>query len=54
MFRWLFLAQAVVYLLLMPYLRGLAELGYYPLLLPGLFAVVALLVGYRIGTLLPS
>lgn len=50
MFRWLFLAQAVVYLLLMPYLRGLVELGYYPLLLPGLFAVVALLVGYRIGT----
>lgn len=50
MFRWLFLAQAVIYLLLMPYLRGLAELGYYPFLLPGLFAVAALLVGYRIGT----
>ncbi len=45
MFRWLILTQAVIYLLVMPYLRGLSELGYNPPLMIGLYATAALAIG---------
>lgn len=46
MFRWIFFAQAVIYLLIMPVLRRSLEFGYHPSLGSGLLAIASLIAGY--------
>lgn len=46
MFKWIFLAQAVVYLLVMPGIRSSLELGYHPPLSVGILAILSLSVGF--------
>lgn len=45
MLRWLVLVQAVVYLLLMPWLRSGAELGYSPPFVAAWVATIGLVLG---------
>lgn len=45
MLRWILLSQAVIYLLIMPFLHSLGEAGYHPPLLAGLVGVLALGAG---------
>ncbi len=46
MFKWIFLAQVVVYLLLMPSIRRPLELGYYPPLGVGILVIIGLAAGF--------
>lgn len=56
MLRWIILVQAVVYLLLMPWLRSGVELGYNPPVLAAWIAIIALVTGsfIRIGKHVPN
>lgn len=54
MFRWIFLGQAVIYLLLMPVLRSGSEFGYHPSLGSGILAIISLLAGYTLYKLLAN
>lgn len=45
MLKWLFLAQAVVYLLIMPWVRSTVEIGYYPSIGSAFLTIASILVG---------
>lgn len=49
MLKWIFLVQALLYLILMPLIRSTVEIGYYPPLNAGLLAVFSLGAGFLIS-----
>lgn len=55
MIRWVILAQAIIYLVVMPWLRSLGELGYHPPIAIGIVAVAAFAIGafLKLGSVLP-
>jgi hypothetical protein len=48
MFKWIFLTQAIIYLLIMPFMHRSGVLGYYPSIGASLLAIISLCLGYLI------
>jgi len=46
MFKWIFFLQALIYLLLMPYLRSGLDIAYHPPLSAGILAILSLYAGF--------